>query len=324
MAYGPAQQILSEDFNNIVGVSNTPGNALGPYPSEAAATNVGGLYGVGRGSFGYGRTTPALTNTTQGSVIRASQWDALVNINNIIATKTGTTITNYAPISVGNRITFLSNLQANISTLVANRFNSPTRVLSAVKVTATRVANWGSGASATIDATVNATFPSGDAARYFFNSGSEILLRVRHGSTATPQDSAWNTFLSTQVGDIFFGPNGTRQEASSPGGTIATTLGYWNPLGPTLTNIFTRTAGTGVYSGSLVATIQAARVGAANVGGNGDNGVTIQFRVILTDNYTGPGDFVTGNQTTFRVFDNVNTAGFTPVGTTSVTIVNAF
>lgn len=324
MTYAQSQPILSTDFNNIVGVSNTPGSALGPYSSEAAATNVGGLYGVGRGSFGYGRTAPTLATTSQGGVIRAAEWNALVTINNTIATKTGTTITNYAPITTGNRVAFLTNLQANISTLVTNRFNSPTRALSAVKVTATRVANWGFGGATTINAVVNATFPSGDAARYFFNSGSEILLRVRHGSTATPQDLNWNTFLSTQVGDIFFGANGTRQVASTPGGTVATTLGYWTPLGATLTNIFTRTAGTGAYSGGLVATIQAARVGAANVAGNGDNGVTIQFSVSLTDNHTGSGDLVAGNQTTFQVFDNLNTAGFTPVGTTSAIIVTQF
>jgi len=325
MAFGASQRVLSVDYNNIIGNSNTAGDALGPYSSEPAATNVGGLYGIGYGSIGYGRTTPALTNAKQGGRILASQWNNLVSINNIVATKTNTTITDYTSVTtVGHRIQFLTNLQSNITTLINNRFNTPSRVLSAVKITVTRAASWGSGGSTTINATVNAVFPSGNAARYFFNSGSELLLRLRHNSTATAQDSSWNTFLSTQVGDIYFGANGTRQVASSPGGTVATTLGYWTPLSATLTNIFSRTSGTGPYSGLSTVTMQAARVGAANVNGNGDNGTTVQFKVTLTDAYAGFGDFITGGQTVLQVFDNTNNAGFTPVGTTSVTLVDGF
>lgn len=321
MTYGANQRILAEHFNNFAGVSNTPGNPLAAYPNiPASLTNkVGALWGVGSGSWGYGRSTPVITNVDIGGRITATNWNNLVTINNNIATKTGVAITNYVPINAGDRIAHLAALEANIATLNNNRFSSSSRVFSPALLTNTRATNW----NTFIDSTINCTYADGNIARYFFNSGSEILVRVRHNSSLTLQDSNWNTFLSTQVGDIYVGPNYTRQTASSLGGITGAGFGYWNMTG-SLTGVFDRSAGTGVYSGQLRCRISIARVGATNVSGNSDNGNVMQIQVRLDDNYAGLGDNIQGGQTTVQIFTHTNNSIFTPTGTSSVTLVSGF
>lgn len=321
MAYGANQRILAEHFNNFVGISSTAGNPLAAYSTSPGPTNlkVGAIWGIGHGQWGYGRSTPVITNVDIGGRITATNWNNLVTINNSIAAKTGSSITNYVPINAGNRIAHLANLVSNISTLNTNRFNTVSRVFSPALLTNTRATNWNS----VITSTINCTFANGNIARYFFNSGSEILIRVRHNSTFTSQDQQWNTFLSNNVGDIYLGPTGTRQVAASPGGVIGPSIGYWNLPG-SLTSIYDRTFGSGVYSNDLNCRIRVTRVGAANQAGLGDNGNVIQFEVRLTDNHTGIGDNIQGGQTTVQIFTNTNNASFTPTGTSSVTLVSGF
>lgn len=318
MAYAKGSKILAADYNGFVGTPASGTNALGAFASEAAATGkIGAIWGVGYGRWGYGQTSPALTTVASGSKVLASNWNNLVTINNNIATRTGTTITNYATISSGNKINHLTNLAADINTLNTNRSNNGggTWVLLGSN---TRTTTWNSS----IDATATVAFSTGDLARYWFNSGSTIMIRIRHNSTATTQDTDWNTFLSTQVGDIYIWTESTGQSASSPGGTLNNNLGYWD-LTATNQTVFTRTAGTGAYSGDLVCTIQVARNGAANVAGNGDNGSAINIYVLLTDNHTGFQDILQG-ATIVEIWGYRNTAIFTPASPATVTFSNTF
>lgn len=322
MTYGLNQRILAQHFNDFVGTSSVAGNPLAAYSSSPASTSnrIGAIWGIGNGQWGWGRTTPAISNVNIGGRVSAENWNSLVTINNNISTRTGTPITDYAPISTGDKIAFLQNLTANITSLNNNRFAAVSKTLTGAVYTNTRATNW----NTTIVSRFNCIFNTGELARLFFNTGGEILVRVRHNSNLTLQDQNWNTFLSTNVGDIYIGPTGTRQVASVPGGTIATTRGYWS-LDTNLANagatVFNRVAGPGfapVYVGNLSCTIKAIRIGATNLSGNADNGNTIQIEVTLADNYTGLGDNIQGNQTVVQIFSNRSTTLFTYTGINSV------
>lgn len=324
MVYSLGGKVSAVDYNNFIGRPASGTNALSKFTSEATATGkVGAILGVGYGRWGYGQTTPALTNISSGDLITAAHWDNLYDAIEKIRIRQGTTVSGISAKNKGEKVRFDSGKSSAITSINTNKFNATGRTYTAVLSTSTRTTAW----STTIDTIFTVTFGSGDLARYWFNSGSEILIRTRHNLTTLPQDQSWNTFLSTQVGDISLGAEGTRQSnASAAGGTIATTIGYWD-LSTSYQNIFTRTAGTGVYSvysGDLVCTVQAMRNGAANVSGAGDNGSSILIKVTLTDNHTGFQDLITGNGTVTQIYGYRSTSGFTPASPSSVTVTDGY
>ena len=339
MTYGVNQRILAQHYNNFVGISNSFGDPLTFYGTSPGLTEnrLGAIWGLGHGRWGWGRSSPPITNVNPGQRISAANWNGMIEIIRNIAQRTGTTIS-YNDLASGDRIRALESLQSDIVLLNNNRFNSATRTLSSQVYSNTRNTNW----NQTIVSRFNCVFNNGDEARYFFNSGGEILVRVRHNSNFTPQDQNWNNFLTNFVGDIFIGANGTRQVVpaitGNPGGSIATTRGYWT-LDTVLANpgatVFNRTGASDIsspaypqfyfpYSGNLVCTIKAIRPGLANINGNGDNGNTIQIEVTLSDNYMGPADNIQGGQTTVQIFSNRSTAIFTAQGVVSVTPIESF
>ena len=320
MTYLKGNLIDVSDFNNLVGTPASGTNALSKFTSEATANGkLGAIWGVGYGKWGWGQTTPALSIVEKGHVFSASNWTNMYQILSNVSQKTGVSITNQTGITKGNEVKVLPNLASNISAVSSSRYNTTSTVDSSVLGSDTRTTTWNS----TIDNVAQITFGSGDLARYFFNSGSSIIVRIRHNSTTSLQDTEWNSFLLNSVGDIIIGPESV---SSTKTGATITNIGYWNSS-TTYQTIYYRTSPGGYYAysyaGAFRCTVQIARIGANNVSGSGDNGSSVGIRVLLEDNHTGASDLIQGS-TVVQILARRNNAVFTPAAPSSVLFTNTF
>jgi hypothetical protein len=288
MTYAQNNSTLAADLNSLAGTSN----ATTAYASSAAATQkVAALLGVGFGDRGYGQTTPLLNPVAVDGVIYAADWLNLRNAIATIAAQQGTATTLLPPasdfvagatIKSYNPATSAYDFATMIANIDTNRFNtnggaSLSATLNALTVT--RASSWGDAGNGII-AEVTATFPSEDAARYFFNSGGALTMVLSHPSVASTQDSNWNTILSA-LGTISLAARSSARSGSL--GTVQAARGFYNLTGA-YQNIFDGTnIGTGAYAANDVmidALVQNV------VGANGGNGTVVKFRIALTDAHT--------------------------------------
>ena len=177
MAYSSGGDIEASDYNGFANTINT-------------------IWGTGSGASGYGQTTTLSTVSVGGSVT-ATQWANLFTRVTSIANHQGTTITALTNPSVGDTITFLTNLSANITSLSTNKLNA---------------ASNGTDATSTQDGTGTWTtstvhefsvdFGSDAQARYYFNAGGNLRISSsRSGGTSNDKNTEW-TDLCTKIGTI--------------------------------------------------------------------------------------------------------------------------
>lgn len=278
MAYSKGNKPAATDFNSFVGT--TP--VTSAYASSAAATNqVAALLGVGFGDRGYGQTTPALNSVLAGNVMRAVDWANLRTACANIATYQGTSTATLPPASdfvAGQAVKSTFDWATYIASLDTNRFNtnggaSLTLVSSALTVN--RATAW----STTIVAEITATFPSENAARYFFNTGGALNVNLSQADVTTTQNQNWNTILSA-LGTISIGARSTTRSGS--GGTPIA-LGFYNLTGVYQTVFNGTNIGSGAYAANDVF-VDALVTGVT--GANGGNGTTVKIRITLQDEHT--------------------------------------
>jgi hypothetical protein len=221
---GQGTKILASDFNQI-------------------QTIIANVLGTGSGSLGYGQ--PVTSNqVTIGSKITASGWQQLRN--DLIAARqhqTGndesgnlTLTTTGVIVSEGLRSQYLTfaNLVQGESNRIATSGQSTVYPISNIS----RSNPW----SGTITHQIILNFGSSNAARYFFNSGSNIQFSASLDNTSTPLNSDWNGLLSA-MGVITMNYNSTLATGS---GSSAGSIGF-NQLTSTPQTIFTKQASS--YSG---------------------------------------------------------------------------
>jgi hypothetical protein len=190
-------------------------------------STLASVVGTGSGSQGWGQTVSS-TALTAGTTVAAAHWNKLyTDINKSwqqiygVSVPAGTCPT----ISSGNTITasVVSLYESSVSTINSNRLTmaSGNGTLTSAAYTNTRASTW----SAIITATFNVTWASEDAARFFFNSGGYISLKLAHPNTSTPQDTSWNTML-TNVGTLNLLASSSTQVGGTLG-TINSSLGYY-------------------------------------------------------------------------------------------------
>jgi hypothetical protein len=164
------------------------------------------VLGSGAGTIGYGQTALATTSII-GDLVSKSQWDRLrFDIINSIVHQTGAlptivTINEGDAIAYGvarpnyQYLTLANQANTNRSDLGIGQYATET------KGTGSYTPTWLNSISTSFDI----QFGTGDAARFFFNTGGKI----RFASSFTPrisnpQNNAWQTLLST-MGTISFG-----------------------------------------------------------------------------------------------------------------------
>jgi len=289
MSYAQGQNIAAADYNGFTGGVQT--NVA--FASAAAATQkASAIYGTGYGDRGYGQAylpAPGLPLIAVGDTITAQHW---LNLRTAIATcasQQGTAVTQLPPASdfvAGANIkaettaaTGTYDFATMIANIDANRFNTAagaSMTLTSNALTITRATTWGAAAGG-ITAVASVTFPSEDAARYFFNSGGEVRFALYHPVGST-QDSNWNTALAN-LGTVAFKAHSTTRT-----GTVGTpaAVGYYE-LTTTDQTVLSGAIGTGAYStNSISVSARAASI----TGANGAKGSQIIFTITLTDSHT--------------------------------------
>lgn len=183
MTYSSGGLIQATDYNTFV---------------ATGSPNINNIWSTGSGDSGWGQT--AISQVSVGDTVTATQWATLVNRLSSMGSQTATTITSRTAPVVGDTISVLANVAADISSVNTRRgfaagsgTTSSTWTGSTAKTTATGSGN----ASWSITWTHTVTFPSADQARYFWNAGGLVRLDMGKSSTGTDKDPDWNTFSGT-------------------------------------------------------------------------------------------------------------------------------
>jgi hypothetical protein len=246
MAQGIGQLVQATDYNAV--------------QSDASL-----VFGIGSGTFGYGQNVlSSQIVATNGNypVVSALQWNNLrSDILSCIQHQDGIDHSGDIPVANSTNYTLISNTIYTdcislMSTAKSNALVTPPDPSNGVTGQATlanlvavqiRTSAW----NATISQTITVTWPSTDAARFFWNSGSDIRISSARGDNsdgtgagaAGTKNYTWSQMLSG-MGTIIFNYNTTRTTGT---GTPASSYG-WNNLPGTSTQIFLQTAPAGNYA----------------------------------------------------------------------------
>jgi len=273
MSYAQFGLIQATDFNTLVGGNPT-----------ATVNTLNATWATGSGAAGYGQT--AVANVTSGATVAAASWNALVSNTASAASHQGSSITSVTAPVAGGSVTYLSAVPTNLQTIYTNRLNAAIQTGTSTN-TATRATTW----STALTFTHTATFASGDAARYFFNSGGQLKMTVSHANNAAGINLLFNNLCSnigtvalsapssgtiTVVGTSYNGVTKVGGGGNAP--TILPNNGYY-ALTTSNANVFTQTASTGP-SGYLSSFIRFTVKSNGTQGSNGDAGSVITIYTV--------------------------------------------
>jgi hypothetical protein len=292
MSYAQYGTIAASDYNNLIGA------AVG---STANVLNT--VWSTGSGGAGYGQT--ALANVATGDTVAATSWANLINRTSNSASHQSSSITSVTAPASGNTILYNANVVTNLQTVYTNRLNAVSQ-----SGTTANTATYGTTWLNAITFTHTVTFTSGDAARYFFNSGGQLAITCAH-----PAGTGINLLLNnlaSNVGTVVLSSpiTGSATIASTSyngvtkiggGGstpTISTNSGYYN-LTTANANVFYQTASTGP-SGYLSTNINILIKTNGTVGSNGDKGNIVTIYTIWDEIPNGL-TVATGSATTVTI-----------------------
>jgi hypothetical protein len=256
-------------------------------PGTAGVQNLGELNSV----------TGAAATSTAGDNVRAVQWTGLVAaINRMRFHQMGAgSNLSIQGVSIGSTIGIIGSIDSALTSASAST-GTGTRgtVISGTNTLVT----WSFNSDPqfrTFSFERIITFQDGDAARYFFNAGGQVRLRITNATTSGSARTLamGETIDGTGTITIQYATNSGITGTTSGGPFAGAGKGYWN-LGTTYLLMGKHVAGTdgGVYSDSYVE-IRAKVDG--TTGENGDVGNQISFRVTLgsgfgaTGTASGPG-----------------------------------
>lgn len=275
MAYTAGDLILRDEYN-VFATGNAGGTA------NHAVANINSIWGVGNGDKGYGQST-ILSAVNAGDTVTAAQWSTLIaRLNSILTHQAGSGSGITSPVT-GNTITALATLSTNITTAYNNRANfNNTR--SSVTSDSTRNGTWNAASPTTFSQVRTVTFSSADTARYFFNAGGRLQLKLSaSGAAGTTKESTWLTLINTNLAamNLDFNTSGR----TGTGATLTTNgsaVGYWN-LTTSDQTLIRLTEDTAPYTANYLDVL--CRV-AGTAGSNGGLGTQVIFTVNYNDGAT--------------------------------------
>jgi hypothetical protein len=293
MAYNDGEIVLANDYNS-------------------RKDTVNNIWSTGSGNFGWGQS--ALSSVTVGSIVQAGligssvEWAKMIDTVNNMNLHAFNASAGLAVPQKTDIITFLSSFDTTVSNISTNRYGTYYAFDDQSVVSGSHTATWGGG-GASITNTATVTWPTADAARYFFNAGGRVNLSLAYsGGSGSPQDSNWATVVSA-AGTMWV-------QAESSGGTATNTgRGYWQSGG-----VLYSGAGTVPYASNTLV---------VSVSGNG--GTSLTFTTVFTDNHTNiwypafpTSDQVTGTFTVSVLVRKPTTNGLTTNtwGLASVSVPN--
>lgn len=280
MTYAAGSDILATDYNSFAATIN-----------ELFADTHSGATGA-LAQFGYGQT-PSVATVSALTNITAAQWALLFDPIRKTGIHQGTTTVPPLPVSnpLASSNILAYNTPGTLATLLTllqtNKFNlaggQSTLVVGSNFVQPGGANPW----TNTLTWNYQVDFASWNNARYFFNSGGTLNLNGSYAPIVTPEDSQWDSMMTT-MSPLIFNYNSTTP-FSSTGGTA---LGFYN-LTTVYQTLYIKTFGGGGYYTNSSITVQGKLNAAA-----GTNGL-VDFRIILTDGDVTPNAKTT--TTTYRV-----------------------
>jgi hypothetical protein len=274
MAYSKYGKIEASDL----------GSTLLGAATSTSSSNINSVWSTGNGKGGYGQT--ALASVASNGTLLASQWASLINTVSAVASHQGTAITAITAPTTGSPVLHYSSLPTNITNVYNGRNNAAAQGSTSV----TNTVNSSTWFNA-ITFTQTVTFASGDAARYFFNSGGQLKLTCSHANTTAGINLLFNQLCSNVGTVVQSAPssgavtisgvsyNGvTKIGGGGNAPTVSTNSGYYAMTVSNAT-IFTQTASTGP-SGYLSTFIRAIAKSNGTQGSNGDTGSIITIYTI--------------------------------------------
>ena len=138
------------------------------------------------------------------------------------------------------------------------------------------------------------TFDGGDEARWFFNAGGKLRVKLTNTATnSTSKDTSMNALI-TALGNFDIGSKASTRSGS--GETVTTnglTNGYYD-LGTSYTTLLELTEDSGTYSGNIAVKIEA-KVSTAHADARNNNGevVTVKCSALQNDGVTA--DYTSNN-----------------------------
>ena len=254
------------------------------------------VLGAGLGNSGYGQTSLVTSSTVSESTrVSIAEWNRLKadistcwrHIYNTSPPSITTAVVNETVRSNATTAPY-TQYQTLANDITNNRFQTPPNNIITAKGTVSRLWPGGFGDTwkSTLQSVVTVSWPTGDAARHFFNSGGEIRFSSsRSGGTVaggagtiSAQNNEWTNFLTNTVQTRAFGGNKPVTGTGSLTGTnfyrLANT--YTNPW-------YSATAG-GAYSLSTFR-IWARSVDIANNSSGG--ATTLEFLIEWIDDHVG-------------------------------------
>ena len=185
MTYSIGSVILAADYNTF---------AQGGASPDTAVANINTIWGTGDTlDKGWGQST-TLSAVSAAGTITATQWSSMFTRFTSIASQTNTTVTAISNPTVGDTISAAANFSSNLTSCFANRNNA---AAVGSTITSNGVATYSSAWTGALTATHTITFPSANAARYFFNAGGIITWAgARSGGTANAKNTSWTNLLT--------------------------------------------------------------------------------------------------------------------------------
>lgn len=188
MTYATGSIITKGGYNLFV-----TGSEDGTYSPDVP--NIGIIWGTGHGRFGYGQDLQFIAPVETGQLIRSQEWDNLdAVLSNILDHELGAGTYEGLPgntIRAGQLIAPINSFGAKVQQAYSNVGKSYANVDDAAR-TASYTGYWGNTGATTLKFIQTVTFPTADAARYFFNAGGKLKLRFANTpAMATVRNERW-------------------------------------------------------------------------------------------------------------------------------------
>ena len=312
-AHYPGGEVEKKDINDIIGSpSGSPANTnkvLQPFIDDAEAKNsLAAIYGVGYGDRGYGQSAVNLSLANAEDTVLGTLWENVISAIKTCANHQGTPLS-MLPDSIGEIIEAFNSshpkdmgnydIDAVVALIDDNRNECSSEDMMTISTyTDTRSNSWGSGSSS-INSEFRVTFDDetfGDEnhARYFFNTGGAIVIKLSHNTGApTAQDTSWNNLLSNTDRNQPFQMTFVSSSITTNNNSPDITTGYYG-LTESYVTIYSDTSSDSPYTSNTVE-ITAMGTNEGNSNENGGKGKILQFNITLSDLYTGVVDGVSPN-----------------------------
>lgn len=268
MSYSSGGTIEATDYNGLA-LTNS--------------SNIAYVWGTGSRNYGYGQSTSLISSVSAGTLVSATQWAGLIyTLNRVLGHQGLTQLGGGANINTtaGQTITYFANVAGAVTDSVSNRLNKSangTTITGSNFTYSLTIADSTAGATGTFTRTV--TFPSGDAARYFFNAGGQLnLVLTASNNNATARSGDFVNLFQTWLGGSIIG-NTVSTPRTGSGGTLissSSALGYWGSLNTSNQILANVQSNSATYKYTDDWAYMAVKT-SSTAGSNGDNGTTITF-----------------------------------------------